>query len=842
MKLDYKNKKIDHIEVKGASVNNLKNINLNIPLHRLIVISGLSGSGKSSLALGVLYAEGARRYLDALSTYSRYRINQIQRANVKSVKYIPSAIALKQRPTIPGVRSTVGTVTEVYNVIRLIFSRLGVSHCPNGHAIKPSLAVSQAMDRPGKEMGLITCPVCGKKFYALAAEDFSFNGPSACPKCQGLGYIKQLDKSKVIPDKNKSINQGAVASWKLFGRHSMKTIAQKQGVRLDVPFKNLTKKEKDIVLYGKKKKHLMDITAQTGRVFHLHILYENAYQAILDSSRSAKTTRGAQRLNTFFNFLTCPVCHGSRLDPKVLKQTILGKNIVQVSGMSLEDILPFIKKVGDNLAQEMKRMFHDLFLELKTQLQPLLDLGLNYLTLNRPGNSLSSGELQRIQLGKTLRTQTTGVLYVLDEPSIGLHPDNISGLIKVFHQLLSQGNSVVVVDHQTNIISSADWVIEIGPGSGQKGGEIITQGSPTELENNPNSLIGPFLSGKARLFARKINEKINQSQFSLAINHRYNLKNISVSFPERRLISITGFSGAGKTTLILDGLFKAFQARKKQSQLPSYISTFKPGNIKQVVSVDASPVGKNVRSTLATYTNIMNEIRKIFSKTTAAKKNHYTASYFSYNNKQGACPNCRGTGNVFLDIQYLPDIKTICPVCKGKRFNPKILAIKYKNKSIADILDMDINQSLNFFKPQTKIYKTLRILKQMGLAYLHLGEDTPSLSGGEAQRLKLTSHMKTTQKHTLFIFDEPSIGLHPIDVKTLLSIFSDLIERGASIIMITHDLGLIANSDYMIDLGPKGGDLGGQVMAAGNPQKLIQRPNSLTLKYLKTYIRNFKFK
>jgi excinuclease ABC subunit A len=835
----------EQIQVIGGNVNNLKNISVNIPLHKFVAVSGLSGSGKSSLAMGILYAEGARRYLDALATYTRRRISQVGRADVKEVRHIPSALALRQRPTVPGARSTVGTMTEIFNVLRLIYSRLGSPKCPNGHQVPPTIKIAEAMDKAGADMGMITCPTCGVRFMAYSAEDFAFNSDGACKNCEGLGITKQLDPNMLIGDTSKSIRDGAVAAWRTPGRNFMPIVAQAAGVRIDVPYNQLTDKEKDIVLHGKQRKYAIDIPSRNGRVFHMdHALYENAYNAIEDSMATTKSEVALKRLNRFYRFFTCPVCHGTRINPDRLTQLVAGKNIAEASQLQLGKLPEFVTQIKAWLPDDMQGLANNLTSELLNQLQPLLDLGLDYLTMDRAGATLSTGELQRIQLGRTLRTQTTGVLYVLDEPSVGLHPDNVSGLIKIFHQLVDQGNSVVVVDHETSIINAADWIIEIGPGSGVKGGTIIDQGTPDQIKASSKSLIAPFLTGSGTLLTRKTQpmDVFKKGAVKLTVSHRFNLNDVSAAFPINRLTSVTGFSGAGKTTLVLDGLLHAFEAQFNKRKLPSYISDFEPGRIKHIVSVDATPVGKNARSTVATYTNIMDYLRKLYAAQPEAKKRKYTASNFSYNNKQGGCPTCGGTGEISLDIQYLPDMVETCPTCGGKRFNKQVLEVKWQGMSIADVLDYDVDQAIDLFGDDTAIGSTLRVLQQMGLGYLHLGEATPTLSGGEAQRLKLTSHMRRSQANTLFIFDEPSVGLHPLDVHVLLKVFSQLIDQGATVLMITHDLDLMANSDYLIDMGPRGGDQGGKIVAVGSPKDLIKTPRSLTTKYLREHFDQYRGK
>lgn len=828
------------IEVRGGRVHNLKNINVDIPLHKFVAISGLSGSGKSSLAMGILYEEGSRRYLDALSTYMRRRIKQGAQADVTSVKHIPSALALRQRPSIPNERATVGTTTETYNVLRLIFSRLGSPICSNGHRVAPSLDIAEAMSKSGDEMGQVTCPTCGVKFYVPSAEDFSFNSDGACERCGGTGKVRQLDESKLIANPNLSIRDGAVASWNLPGRNFMPNVAEHAGVRIDIPYKDLTEKEKDFVLNGPEKKYKMDLLSGTGRVFHnFNALYENAHQAVLKSAESSKSERAQKRLAEFFTYSTCPVCHGTRLRPELLNQLVNGKNIDQVQHMQLGDLPKWSKEVLASLPENMHSMAKALLNEFINNLQPLLDLGLDYLTMTRAGNTLSTGELQRIQLARTLRTETTGVLYVLDEPSIGLHPANVDGLIKVLRKLVAQGNSLVVVDHNVEIIKAADEIIEIGPGSGEAGGEILDQGAPLEIEKNPQSLIAPYLDGNADLMARKVSDKVNSEQVTFEVDHYFNLHDIKAGIPVNQITAVTGFSGAGKTSLILDSIVPAIKAQAKGQPLPKQVKEFN-SPVHHVVSVDASPIGKSTRSTVATYTSIMDNLRKLFAQQPLAKEKHYTPSYFSYNNKEGACPTCGGTGIVTLDIQFLPDMQQTCPTCHGDRYNQKIQAVKWHGLSIVDVLNLDINEAIPIFKEIPKIERDLLLLKEVGLDYLHLGESTPTLSGGEAQRLKLVTHLSQRQDDTLFVFDEPTIGLHPLDVKVLVHVMQKLLDQGATIITITHDLNLIVNTDYMLDLGPRGGENGGKLVAKGRPLELIKEPQSLTVKYLADYVDQFK--
>lgn len=829
------------IEVRGGNVNNLKNINVDIPLNQFVAISGPSGSGKSSLAMGILYAEGSRRYLEASSTYTRRRITQNKRSQVQEVRHIPSAIALRQRPSVPSERSTVGSMSEIFNVVRLIFSRLGTTRCPNGHVIQPSLKIAQAMDLAGDKLGVITCSTCQVQFMAKSAENFAFNSAGACPECHGTGQIQTLDDRKIIADENLSIEDGAIASWRLPGRNFMPTVAAHIGVRIDVPYKDLTAKEKEIVLHGKRAKYAVDFHTSTGRVFSTeNTLYENAYDAVYESLKSIKSDRAMAKVNSFFHFSTCPTCHGTRLNPALLTQTVGGQNIAAVSNLTLGALEDWVRATKADLPDEMQQMATILFKNFLETLRPLLELGLDYLTLSRNGNTLSTGELQRIQLARTLRTATTGVLYVLDEPSIGLHPDNVEGLIHIFRQLVAQGNSLVVVDHEVNIISQADWVIEIGPEAGRKGGQVIAQGKPADLIQNPQSLIGPYIAGRANILYPKVTAATTGEQTTMTVGQYFNLHDVTIKVPDNQITAVSGFSGAGKTSLILDSLVPAIEAHHQHEQLPEQVTQLTT-DLTSVISIDAKPVGKNTRSTLATYTSIMNNLRKLFAGLPESQAHHYGIAHFSYNNKEGACPNCGGLGSIILDIQYLPDMEETCPECHGNRYKPEIEAIKWQGYSIVDLLALSVEEAIPVFADVPAIQKKLKIIKEIGLAYLHLGESTPSLSGGEAQRLKLATHLNKKRAGTLFVFDEPSVGLHPRDVETLVGVINQLKAKGATIMMITHDLDLMTNADYLIDLGPKGGSQGGQVMAMGAPFELVASDaESLTLSYLRAHFKKFQ--
>lgn len=808
---------------------------MDIPLNKFVAITGRSGSGKSSLAMGVLYAEGARRYLNALSTFTRRRINQMGKAAVDSVEYLPSA--LRQRPQVPGVRSTVGTMSESLNILRLVFSRLGSPVCPNGHQVPPTLDVAE-------NDGYVTCPTCGVTLMAPGAESFAFNSDGACPTCGGLGEVRQLDASLIIGNEDQTLAEGAVASWHLPGRNFMPTVANAIGIPTDVPYKDLSAADKQRVLHGKKQFVSLDIPSSKGKIFHMDkAVYENAFAAVEDSMATTKNERTIAKLNKFYTFDTCPTCHGTRLNPDLLKQDLNGKNIAEVSDLPINELRKFAGTIVDWLPANMHQLGQSLVDELLLSLQPMVDLGLDYLTLSRPGATLSTGELQRIQLGRTLRSATTGVLYVLDEPSVGLHPANVTGLIKAFRGLVAQGNSVVVVDHDTRIIGAADYVIEIGPGAGKTGGTVVDEGTVAAIAASPHSLIAPFLNGTAQLRERPqlaSQELWQKGSLDIEVQHRFNIKDVAVKFPKNRLTTVTGMSGAGKTTLVLDSLIPAIEADVEHRSLPQHVTHLDRAGVRHVVKVDSVPVGKNVRSTVATYTDILDRLRKLFAATPEAKKRGYTNSRFSYNVKAGACPMCNGTGQISLDVQYLPDITEICPQCHGERYNQETLAIKWQGYSIADILALSVDEALKVFTDETGIEQTLQTLHDMGLGYLLLGESTPALSGGEAQRLKLVSRIGKRQTGTLFIFDEPTVGLHPLDIQQLVKVFDQLLQQGATVIAIEHDLDLIANADYVIDMGPGGGIDGGQLVATGTPLKVSENAASVTGKYLHDQLNLFQ--
>ena len=817
---------VDKIEIKGAKVHNLKSIDVDIPLNKIVAISGVSGSGKSSLALGVLYAEGSRRYLEALSTYTRRRISQGEKAKVDSILHVPSALALHQRPNVPSIRSTFGTATELLNSVRLLFSRCGNYICPNGHILPASANVAR------DEM--LECPICHEKFYGLSAEEYAFNSSGACPKCGGIGTIETVNMDSLIPNKDLTIDEGAVAPWNSLMWSLMTDVCRAMGVRTDVPFKDLTKEEQEIVYDGPmEKKHIFyrPKNGDTTLATEMDFTYYSAKATVLNALKKVKDEKSMSRVSKFLKQDVCPECHGSRINKRANSTLLGGKNLTEVCQMSLRDLTSWLPKVVDELNDEVRQMGKNILEEFMLNADALLSLGLGYLTLDRASNTLSTGELQRVQLARTVRNRTTGVLYVLDEPSIGLHPANVDGLINLMRQLIKDGNSVVLVDHDTRILKIADYMIEIGPEAGAKGGEIIAKGTIEDIIKNSNSIIEPYLSDKEKVNVRK---KVNKEdifklgKISLSTDSIHTVKPLSIEIPKGRLTTVTGMSGSGKTTLILESLYPAIKAKLNNETMPSHIKELKVDWVNKIDLIDATPIGNNVRSTVATYSGVFDDLRKLYGKISK----DYTASDFSYNTGKLRCPTCDGTGTISMDVQFLPDIEMECNFCDGTRYSNNVDNILYNNYSIKDVMKLTIRQALEVFKENKKIRDKLQVLVDLGIGYLTLGEATPALSGGEAQRLKLASEIGKIQDGSVFIFDEPSIGLHPKDVKTLLKVFQKLIDNGATIVVIEHDLDVIKNSDYIIDMGPEGGYLGGEVVGTGAVQDIKENKKSITGRYL----------
>ena len=826
--------KPDKILVRGAKVHNLKNIDVDIPLNKIVGIAGVSGSGKSSLALGVLYAEGSRRYLEALSTYTRRRMTQAAKAQVDEILYVPASLALHQRPGVPGIRSTFGTGSELLNSLRLMYSRLANHRCPNGHYLEPSLLVAA-----GKEL---VCPVCGEHFYAPGAEELAFNSQGACERCGGVGTIRTVDEATLVPDESVTIDDGAVLPWNSLMWSLMTDVCRAMGVRTDVPFRELTKEERDIVFHGPAvKKHIFYKAKNSNQAGEIDFTYYNAVYTVENALKKVKDETGMKRVEKFLKEDICPDCKGSRLSDAARAPKLRGISLDKACEMTLSELIEWVKGVPPSLPEEMRPMAESICESFQVTAKRLMDLGLGYLSLDRAASTLSTGERQRMQLARSVRNRTTGVLYVLDEPSIGLHPANIKGLNTVMHDLIADGNSVVLVDHDIQILSESDWIIEMGPESGADGGEVITQGTIPEIIKNPASKIGPFLAENNSAQIRpkvKKSEMFDNGEIYLETSQIHTVKPLNVSIPKGRLTVITGVSGSGKTTLILESLIPALENSISGKNLPPHVKNISAEGIKQVKLIDATPIGINIRSTVATYANVHDELRKVFARTAKAKELGYKAGDFSYNTGSLRCPTCDGTGSISLDVQFLPDVEIPCPDCRGSRYSKKSESIKYISKSnesysLPELMAMDINHALTACKDINVVRQRLQILKDLGLGYLTLGEATPSLSGGEAQRLKLASEMGRRQEDSIFIFDEPTIGLHPLDVQSLLGVFQKLIENKATVIVIEHDLDVIKNADYIIDMGPGGGKDGGTVVAAGTPDEIADCSNSITGKYLR---------
>lgn len=819
---------VGKIKVRGARVHNLKNINVDIPLNKIVGIAGVSGSGKSSLALGVLYSEGSRRYLEALSTYTRRRMTQAEKALVDEILYVPAALALHQRPAIPGVRSTFGTGTELLNSLRLMFSRLASHCCPNGHYVEPSLAVAAEQE--------LICPVCGENFYAPSAEELAFNSQGACKTCGGTGIVRTVDKSTLVPNDSLTIDEGAVAPWGTLMWSLMTDVCREMGVRTNIPFKDLTDKEKDIVYNGPaEKKHIFYKAKNTNQAGELDFTYYNAVYTVENALSKVKDEKSMKRVEKFLKQDICPDCHGTRLSEKARTPKLMGLTLDKVCEMTLSDVIEWVKKVPQSLPKEMVPMAESICDSFQSVAKRLIDLGLGYLTLDRASSTLSTGERQRMQLARAVRNRTTGVLYVLDEPSIGLHPSNIVGLRGVLHDLIEDGNSVVLVDHDVQILKDSDWIIEMGPQAGVNGGYVVAEGTIPEIIDNKKSIIGGFLSDKEEV---KIRENISpdmmfkNGKIHLETNSIHTVKPLKIDIPKGRLTVVTGVSGSGKTTMVLESLVPALDSLTSQKKMPEHIVKIEADGIKQVKLIDATPIGINIRSTVATYANIHDELRKIFAKLPQSKENKYKAGDFSYNTGKLRCSVCDGTGVINLDVQFLPDVEIPCPECGGSRYSKIVENIKYKGNSLAKLMSMDVNTAIDACDDLKSVQQRLQVLKDLGLGYLTLGEATPSLSGGEAQRLKLASEMRKAQLESVFVFDEPTIGLHPLDVRTLLNVFQTLIDNGATVVVIEHDLDVIKNADYIIDMGPEGGNAGGEVIFSGTPSELRNCKISKTARFL----------
>ena len=822
-----------YIEVRGAKVHNLKNINVDVPLNEIVAIAGVSGSGKSSLALGALYAEGSRRYLESLSTYTRRRMTQAERADVDDVRYVPAALALRQRPGVPGIRSTFGTLSELLNSLRLMFSRLARHRCPNGHYCPPSLSVAAMQE--------ITCPVCGAKFYGPGAEELAFNSTGACKTCGGTGVIQTVNEAALVPDDSKTIDEGAVVVWGTLMWSLMKDIVRTMGVRTDVPFRDLTPEEKEIVYHGElKKHHIHYVNPNTLEPAEMDFNYYSAVNSVKNSLAKVKDEKGMKRLEKYLEEDVCPDCHGTRLSEAARAPRLRGIGLDEATAMTLSELIPWVQGVPASLPEEMRPMAENICESFMDVSKRLMDLGLGYLSLDRAASTLSTGERQRVQLARAVRNRTTGVLYVLDEPSIGLHPYNLKGLTGVMDDLRADGNSVIIVDHDTQVLKHADWMIEMGKGAGADGGTVISEGTIEDISKNPRSVIGPFLSDQYEARIRPVLQTASmfaKGAIHLETEEIHTVHPLDVRIPMGRLTVVTGVSGSGKTTMVLESLIPALKTKISGQRLPSHVKNIEAAGITQVKLIDATPIGINVRSTVATYANVHDELRKVYAKTKDAKERSFKAGDFSYNTGKLRCPTCDGTGEISLDVQFLPDVKIPCPDCRGSRYRRDAFDIRRKAKdgneySLPELMNMSVDQVLHALGGLKFLQQRLQVLHDLGLGYLTLGEETPGLSGGEAQRLKLASEMGKGQSDSVFVFDEPTIGLHPQDVRTLLHVFQTLIDHGATVVVIEHDLDVIKNADYIIDMGPGGGKEGGRIVASGTPDEIKQFNESITGQYI----------
>ncbi|QKV80758.1 excinuclease ABC subunit UvrA [Amycolatopsis sp. Hca4] len=793
------------IEVRGVRHNSLRDLDVDVPLWQTVAVAGVSGSGKTSLAMGTLYAEGLHRFLEGLSTYSRRRIGQAQRPDADRIDHLPPALALRQRPPVPGPRSTVGTMSEVFNILRLIMSRLGTHRCPNGHGVPPTVATQ------GMEIG---CPVCGVRFEHPGAESFAFNSLGACPGCDGTGVRTEVDPAALVPDPGKTLDEGAVLSWNVGGRRLSRYAAGELGVRLDVPYRELTAREQDFVMHGEPVQQQVVVSGRNGRQVTLDVTYDNAITAARRSENSK-----------FLVTHTCPVCHGSRLRPEALTSHLDGRDLAEISAQDLDHLAEFAAGLPALLPAELDRLTTGLVGELTGALTPLLELGLGYLTLDRAGSTLSTGERQRIELTSTVHASTTGMLYVLDEPSVGLHPSNVAGLRKAIDALVRNGNSVVLVEHDLDVIRTADWIIELGPGAGRQGGTVVAQGTPAEIEADERSIIGPFLTGRETV--ERVPRPGTGEAATITVSRLHNLSGVTAAFPLNRLTAIAGPSGAGKTALVLESLVPAARAQLAGTSLPGHVAGLNLGRLRGVVEIDATPIGLNARSTPGTYTGAFDAIRARFAATTGQ-----AAGQFSFNTKEGQCPTCKGLGSIDLDVQYLPDIAVECPTCHGARFGEKTLESRVDDLTIAEVLALTVDEALERYADVPAVVRPLRPVAEVGLGYLRLGEPTPALSGGESQRLRIAARLRSSQRDVLYVLDEPSTGLHPADIRTLVAVFGRLLDAGATVVVIDHDLDLIAAADHVLDLGPVGGPGGGRIVAQGTPDKVATDPASVTGPYL----------
>ena len=934
------------IIVKGARENNLKNINIELPKNKLIVMTGLSGSGKSSLAFDTIYAEGQRRYVESLSSYARQFLGGSEKPDVDSIEGLSPAISIDQKTTSKNPRSTVGTVTEIYDYLRLLFSRAGTAYCPTHNIPITSQSVEEITNKileypintrliiyspvvhhekgTHKELfenlrkdGYIrvrvngenydlseeivleknkaddidvvidrivlkedsrtrlseavesatklsngkvvveilgdnkkeivfsenfACPYCEFSLPEIEPRLFSFNAPfGACPECKGLGIKLSIDEKLVIPDKDLSINEGCIRTLSddqegIYYK-KLECVCKHYKIDMDKPFKKLTQKERDIILYGSPDIIKFNYKTKSGNIINNKDFYEGIINNLERRYMETSSTWIREWLENYMIEHTCDCCHGARLQDSVLAVKINNKSIYEVTCMSIKELVEFFKDL--KLSEEKMKIADLVIKEIRSRLEFLKNVGLEYLTLARSAATLSGGEAQRIRLATQIGSKLTGVLYVLDEPSIGLHQRDNERLINSLLEMRDLGNTLIVVEHDTDTMLAADMLVDIGPGAGDQGGMIMAQGSPEEVMKSDKSITGKYLSGKLKIDVPKTRRKGNKKYITILGAEENNLKNIDVKIPLGTFTCVTGVSGSGKSTLINEILCKKISQKLYKSKvIPGKHKKINGlDNIDKIVDISQSPIGRTPRSNPATYTGVFDDIRTLFTTTKEAKIYGYEKNRFSFNVKGGRCEACRGDGVKKIEMHFLPDVYVDCEVCHGTRYNRETLKIKYKGKNIADVLDMRVSEALEFFENVPKIKKKLKVLEDVGLGYIKLGQSAPTLSGGEAERVKLAKELqkKATGK-TLFVLDEPTTGLHTDDIKHLLAILQKIVDNGDTVLVIEHNLDVIKVADYIIDLGPEGGDNGGEIVALGTPEDISKNKNSYTGQFLKKFL------
>ena len=930
------------IIIKGARENNLKNINIELPKNKLIVMTGLSGSGKSSLAFDTIYAEGQRRYVESLSSYARQFLGGSEKPDVDSIEGLSPAISIDQKTTSKNPRSTVGTVTEIYDYLRLLFSRAGTAYCPNHHIPITSQSVEEITNKileydigtrliiyspvvhhekgthkdlfeklrkegyvrvrvngenhdldediileknkqddidviidrivlkedsrsriseavetatklsEGKVVVEIlgenkkeivfsenfACPYCEFSLPEIEPRLFSFNAPfGACPDCKGLGIKLSIDENLVIPDKDLSINEGCIKTLSddqegIYYK-KLECVCKHYKIDMDKPFKKLTKKERDIVLYGSPDIIHFNYKTKGGNIMNNRDFYEGIINNLERRYMETSSSWIREWLEHYMIEHTCETCHGARLQDSVLAVKINKKNIYEVTQMSIKDLVEFFKDL--KLSEEKAKIADLIIKEIRSRLNFLKNVGLEYLTLSRSAATLSGGEAQRIRLATQIGSKLTGVLYVLDEPSIGLHQRDNEMLINSLLEMRDLGNTLIVVEHDTDTMLASDMIVDIGPGAGDQGGQVMAQGTPEEVMNNDNSITGKYLSGKLKIEVPKTRRKGNRKLLTIQGATEHNLKDIDVKIPLGTFTCITGVSGSGKSTLINEILCKSISKYLYKSKvIPGKHKKIKGmEHIDKLVDISQSPIGRTPRSNPATYTGVFDDIRTLFTTTKEAKMYGYEKNRFSFNVKGGRCEACRGDGVKKIEMHFLPDVYVDCEVCHGTRYNRETLNIKYKGKNIAEVLDMRVSEALKFFENVPKIKNKLQVLEDVGLGYIKLGQSAPTLSGGEAERVKLAKELqKKATGRTLFVLDEPTTGLHTDDIKRLLAILQKIVDNGDTVVVIEHNLDVIKVADYIIDLGPEGGEGGGEIVATGTPEEVSKVSKSYTGQFL----------